>query len=137
MIGLLIMSHGQFAAGTLDSLKLFMGQDLEKVEALCLGYEDSADEYEEKIKEAISRLDDGSGVVGLCDLAGGTPGNICTRLVNDRFHVVMGYNIGFAMELLGRRFGADDISEIDFTEMIDICKERFIDLNSLLSEDDE
>lgn len=137
MIGMLIMSHGQFAAGTLDSLKLFMGQDLEKVEALCLGYDDSPDEFEIAIKEAIARLDDGSGVVGLCDLAGGTPGNICTRLVNDRFHVIMGYNIGFAMELLGRRFGAEDISEIDFEDMINICKERFIDLNSLLLEDDD
>lgn len=137
MIGILLMSHGKFAEGALDSLNLFMGGSLEKVEALCLGYGDKPEEYEEKIKEAIARLDDGSGVIGLCDLAGGTPGNICTKLINDRFKVALGFNIGVGLELVGKRFGANDVSEIDMNEVIDICKDRMVYLNDFMSDCDE
>ena len=135
MVGILIMSHGEFASGTLHSLKMFMGGQLEKVEALCLGYDEDPKSYANKIEEAYKRLDDGSGVIGLCDLAGGTPGNICTGLANDRFQVVLGYNIGFALELLGKRFSADDVSEIDISDVISTSKDRFVSLNKILFED--
>lgn len=137
MIGILLMSHGQLANGALDSLKLFMGGELEKVEALCLNYEDSAEDFEKKITDAIARLDDGSGVVGLCDLAGGTPGNICTRLANDQFHVILGFNIGLGLELLGKRFAAETVQDIDFDETVETCKSRFVYLNGILNAADD
>ena len=36
MISILLMSHGKMAAGMLDSCKLFFGDDIDHIEAICL-----------------------------------------------------------------------------------------------------
>ncbi|MBR6958308.1 MAG: PTS mannose transporter subunit IIA, partial [Erysipelotrichaceae bacterium] len=69
------MSHGRMAEGMLDSSKLFFGDDIPQIKALCLMASDNPEEFDEKIRAAVEEIDDGQGVIAMCDLLGGTPCN--------------------------------------------------------------
>ena len=129
MIGILLMSHGKMAEGMLDSSKLFFGEEIPQIKALCLEPEDNPEEFDERIKEAIQELDDGSGVLGLCDLLGGTPCNRSAFVLNDRFQVIPGMNFSILLEFLGRRMSVDDISDVDINELVEVGKNGIIYLN--------
>ncbi len=131
MIGVLLMSHGKMAEGMLDSCKLFFGDDVANIKALCLKPEDDPEQFDERIKEAIKEIDDGSGVVAMCDLLGGTPSNRSVYCLNDRCQVITGMNFTMLLELLGKRLTIDDLSELDVHNLIEIGKKGISNLNEL------
>lgn len=136
MIGILLMSHGKMAEGMLDSCKLFFGDDVEKVKALCLNPEDDPEQFDTRIKEAINELDDGSGIIAMCDLLGGTPSNRSIYCITDRFQVITGMNFTMLLELLGRRLNVDDVSEIDLAELMDVGKNGIVNINEMIKDID-
>ncbi len=129
MVGILLMSHGKMAEGMLDSCKLFFGDDVANIKALCLKPEDDPEQFDERIKEAIKEIDDGSGVVAMCDLLGGTPSNRSVYCLNDRFQVITGMNFTMLLELLGKRLTVDDLTELDITELMEVGKNGIVSLN--------
>lgn len=129
MIGVLLMSHGKMAKGLLDSCKLFFCNELDCIEAICLEDGDDPEKFDERIKDAVGRLDDGGGVVAFCDLLGGTPSNRSMFCLNDRLHVIAGMNFPMVLEVLGTRLSVSDISEIDFDKLVGIGKDGVVDLN--------
>lgn len=134
MIGVLLMSHGQMAEGLLDTCKLFFGDDIPQIKALCLQACDSPEEFDERIREAINELDDGHGVIGFCDLLGGTPCNRSFYVLNDRFQVVTGMNMPVVMELLGSRLSTEDVAEIDINALLETGKTGMTSLNNVISD---
>ena len=92
MVGILLMSHGRMAEGMLDSSKLFFGDDIPQIKALCLMASDNPEEFDEKIRAAVEEIDDGQGVIAMCDLLGGTPCNRSALVLNDRLQVITGMN---------------------------------------------
>ncbi len=132
MIGILLMSHGKMAEGMLDSCKLFFGDDVEKIKALCLNPEDDPEQFDNRIKEAIKELDDGSGIIAMCDLLGGTPSNRSIYCLSDRFQVITGMNFTMLLELLGRRLNVEDINEIDLTELMETGKSGIVNINEMI-----
>ena len=141
MIGILLMSHGRMAEGMLDSSTLFFGDDIPQLKALCLMPGDNPEDFDERIKSAIAEIDDGSGVIGMCDMLGGTPSNRSVLCMNDRFQVITGMNFTMLLELLGRRMSADDLNDIDINELMEIGRTGIVNLNSyslqFASDDDE
>lgn len=140
MVGILLMSHGKMAEGMLDSCKLFFGEDVSQIKALCLSVEDNPEEFDERIKEVIKEIDDGSGIVAMCDLLGGTPSNRSMYCLNDRFQVITGMNFTMLLELLGRRMSINDINDLDITDLMEVGKNGIVNLNYLsgkMNEDDE
>lgn len=140
MVGILLMSHGKMAEGMLDSCKLFFGEDVSQIKALCLSAEDNPEEFDERIKEVIKEIDDGSGIVAMCDLLGGTPSNRSMYCLNDRFQVITGMNFTMLLELLGRRMSINDINDLDITDLMEVGKNGIVNLNYLsgkMNEDDE
>ena len=123
------MSHGRMAEGMLDSSKLFFGDDIPQIKALCLMASDNPEEFDEKIRAAVEEIDDGQGVIAMCDLLGGTPCNRSALVLNDRLQVITGMNFSILLELLGRRMSVNDISEIDIPELIQVGKDGIISLN--------
>ena len=130
MIGILLMSHGRMAEGMANSSTLFFGDDIPQLKALCLMPADNPEEFDERIKAAIAEIDDGSGVVGMCDLYGGTPSNRSVLALNDRFQVITGMNFTMLLELLGRRMSAEDINDLDIEELINVGKNGIVSLNA-------
>ena len=129
MVGILLMSHGRMAEGMLDSSKLFFGDDIPQIKALCLMASDNPEEFDEKIRAAVEKIDDGQGVIAMCDLLGGTPCNRSALVLNDRMQVITGMNFSILLELLGKRMSVNDISEIDIPELIQVGKDGIISLN--------
>ena len=129
MVGILLMSHGRMAEGMLDSSKLFFGDDIPQIKALCLMASDNPEEFDEKIRAAVEEIDDGQGVIAMCDLLGGRPCNRSALVLNDRMQVITGMNFSILLELLGKRMSVNDISEIDIPELIQVGKDGIISLN--------
>ena len=129
MVGILLMSHGKMAEGMLDSSKLFFGDDIPQVKALCLMASDNPEDFDERIKEALAEIDDGQGVIAMCDLLGGTPCNRSAMVLNDRVQVITGMNFSILLELLGKRMTVNDISELNIGELIQVGKDGIISLN--------
>ena len=134
MIGVLLMSHGRMAEGMLDACKLFFGDDVPNIKALSLLPQDNPELFDERIKEAIAELDDGSGVVAMVDLFGGTPLNRSMFILNDRLQVITGMNLTILLELMGRRLSAEDISEINIDELVQVGQNGIMSLNKLVKE---
>ena len=111
MIGILVVSHGALAEGMLDAARMFFG-DLPKAAALSLQDDGDADDFCARLAEKISELDDGSGVIILADLFGGTPCNRSARFLSERVRLIAGVNLAMLMETLSARDEEADIEAL-------------------------
>ena len=138
MIGIILMSHGELAEGLLDTCKLFFGDDIAQIKALCLKSGDNPEEFDLRIKEAVEEVDSGAGVVAFCDLLFGTPCNRTFYILNDRLQVVTGMNLPVVMELLGKRETYDDnhitVDNINLEELIETGKNGMVSFNKMAKE---
>ena len=132
MIGILLLSHGPTAQGLLESSKLFFGDDIPNIEAINFDSDD-VDAFDEEIDRAIARLDDGSGVLVMCDVFGGTPANRCAYKLSCRVKVVTGVNFAMVLDALGRRMNVRHISEVDVHHIIESGKKSIAYLNDIYS----
>lgn len=78
MVGVLIAAHGGFAEGILSGAELLCGKQ-EQIETVGLYHGDGVDEFNDKIRTALDRLDTGDGVFVFVDILGGTPSNTVLR----------------------------------------------------------
>ena len=103
MIGILIISHGDFSKGMLNALEMISGKP-EKTLALGLYPGDSADEFEKKILDALDQLQDGDGVIVFVDFLGGSPATCIMKCMRTRkFPCFTGVNMPMLSEaVLGR-----------------------------------
>jgi PTS system mannose-specific IIA component len=100
MIGILIASHGDFSLGMLSAVKLIAGEP-ENVAVFGLYNGDSPDAFEEKILDAIQRLDDGEGVMAFVDFLGGTPATALMKIMQKKmFPCLTGVNMPMLSEAL-------------------------------------
>jgi len=105
MIGIVIASHGQLAAGFKDALEMIMGSQ-EKMVALALKPEMGPEEYREELKKAAEGLETPDGVLIMADLFGGSPANAATYLLqmeNPPVEVVTGVNLPVLLEITNMR----------------------------------
>ena len=74
MVNIILISHGAFCEGLLDSLKMIAG-DTYGVRAVPLIPGESPEAYREKLSLVLDEVHDGSdsGTMILSDIAGGTP----------------------------------------------------------------
>lgn len=132
MIGIILMSHGKMAEGMLESSKLFFDEPV-KIKTLCIEQGDDLEKFDQKILDAAKELDDGSGVIALCDLLGGTPSNRSMHLLNDRLQVITGMNLAMFLELLGLRLSFETIDEIDIDTLIETGRNGIVSLNKIIN----
>lgn len=138
MIGILLASHGKFAEGMRASGRLFFGKDIPQLETLCLMPEESPDEFREKMMHKINALNDGSGVIILCDLLFGTPCNQSASFIREDVKVVCGANMPLLLEILGRRNVRDEkgnalsLRDMDLKALLQIGSESICNLEDKL-----
>lgn len=103
MIGVLVVTHGLFAEGLLNAVELIAGKQ-DNVKALGLHHEDGIEEFEQRVIAAYDSLDDGSGVMILTDILGGTPSNITMKLLSARNAIgVCGVNMAMLVQAIMQR----------------------------------
>ncbi|MCC8060317.1 MAG: PTS sugar transporter subunit IIA [Clostridiales bacterium] len=103
MVGILIASHGGLADGLLDGIELVLGKQ-EQLITLGLRHGDGFEEFEEKVKTALEKLDTGDGVIAFVDILGGTPSNVIFRcLANKKFKAIAGVNMPMVVQAVSMR----------------------------------
>jgi PTS system mannose-specific IIA component len=99
MIGLVLVTHGDLAREFIKAMEHVVGPQL-AVEAICIGPEDDMHSRREEIVAAVGRVDDGSGVVILTDMFGGTPSNLAISVMNRApVEVIAGMNLPLLVKL--------------------------------------
>ncbi|WNO52488.1 PTS sugar transporter subunit IIA [Stakelama saccharophila] len=103
MIGLVLVTHGRLAEEFVTAMEHVVGPQ-GKIVPICIGPEDDMEERRGDIAGAIREVDDGSGVIVLTDLFGGTPSNLAISLmVPGKIEVIAGINLPMLIRLGGAR----------------------------------
>lgn len=103
MIGLVLVTHGKLAAEFRAALEHVVGPQ-EACETISIGADDDMEERRRDILEAVGQVNDGSGVVLLTDMFGGTPSNLAISVMDPgRIEVVAGVNLPMLIKLASVR----------------------------------
>ena len=103
MVGILIVTHGNFGTELLKSAELIIGKQ-ENVETLGLNPSDDIKELYIAVRSSIKKLDKGDGVLILTDLFGGSPTNVTAASISDyKCESVSGVNLPMLIETLDSR----------------------------------
>ena len=103
MIGLVLVTHGRLASEFVVAMEHVVGPQ-ERIGAICIGPDDDMDARRKDIAKAIAKVDDGTGVIILTDLFGGTPSNLAISLMkSDKIEVIAGVNLPMLIRLDGAR----------------------------------
>jgi mannose PTS system EIIA component len=99
MVGIVIVTHGDLGTEFLRTAEEIVGK-LSRVEAVSIQAAEKVERARKKIEAVVQRVDDGSGVLILTDLFGGTPSNlVLSYLETGRVEVVTGVNLPMLMKL--------------------------------------
>ncbi|WP_332811759.1 PTS sugar transporter subunit IIA [Sphingomonas sp.] len=103
MIGLVLVTHGRLATEFVRALEHVVGPQ-EQIAAICIGPDDDMEARRNDIAEAVEQVGDGSGVIILTDLFGGTPSNLAISLMkSEAIEVIAGVNLPMLIRLEGAR----------------------------------
>jgi PTS system mannose-specific IIA component len=107
MIGLVLVTHGRLALEFITAMEHVVGPQ-QRIEGICIGPEDDMEGRRNDIAEAITRVDEGAGVIILTDLFGGTPSNLAISLMKSAsIEVIAGVNLPMLIRLEGARKNMD------------------------------
>lgn len=100
MVGIIVVSHGNMAAGMLEAARMIVGE-MEGTVAVSLGEADAVENLMDRISDAINSVDTGDGVLILVDVFGASPFNASARLamVRDKIEVISGMNLPMLLEI--------------------------------------
>lgn len=103
MIGFLIVTHGNLAREFVAATEHVVGE-LEQCEAVCIGPDDDLADRRDDLRQRISRLDTGAGVLILTDMFGGTPSNLAiSQMSPGKVEVLAGINLPMMIKLAEAR----------------------------------
>lgn len=129
MVGLVVATHGRLAEELLRTASAIVGP-LEQCEGLSIGAGASMEDARAQLGEAIRRVDDGSGVLILTDMFGGSPANLALTFLDDQIEVVTGVNLPMVLKLASGR--ADDLALRPLAELVTGYGQKNITLASEL-----
>lgn len=142
MIGILIVTHGDFAKGIVDGMELICGAQ-EQLETMGLRLSDNVDVFAETVLSKAKALDQGEGVLILVDFMSGSPSNVVCRflLEEENMEAVAGVNFPMLLEAVNSRDCMDlrDLAKTcrDFGAMgIANVRETLIEQLSLQEDED-
>ncbi len=81
MIGVLLITHGNYGADLLASASHVLGRPLTQVGCLAVSIKDDPEAVLAEAQHLLKGVDDGSGVLVMTDMYGATPCNIATQLI--------------------------------------------------------
>ena len=103
MIGLVLVAHGALAEEFLSAMQYVVGPQ-KQIETVGLYPKDDIQKRREEILQKVHAVDDGSGVIVLTDMFGGTPSNLSISLIGQgNIEVLAGLNLPMLIKLSGLR----------------------------------
>jgi len=99
MIGMVLVTHGRLATEFVAALEHVVGEQ-EQVASVCIGPDDDMEQRRLDILNSVAEVDDGSGVVLLTDMFGGTPSNLAISVMSQpKVEVLAGINLPMLIKL--------------------------------------
>jgi mannose PTS system EIIA component len=103
VIGIVIVAHGGLAREYLAAVEHVVGKQA-GMQAITIGPEDDREQKQAEICAAANGVDDGSGVVVVTDMFGGSPSNLSLRACNDcNRRILYGANLPLLIKLAKTR----------------------------------
>ena len=103
MIGMVLVTHGRLAEEFIAALFHVVGEQ-QQVRAVCIGPDDDMEQRRQDILNSVAEVDDGSGVVVLTDMFGGTPSNLAISIMDKaKVEVIAGVNLPMLIKLASVR----------------------------------
>ena len=134
MIGLVLVTHGRLAEEFVAATEHVGGRQ-SNMRAVCIGADDDMEMRRKDILTAIGEVDDGSGVILLTDMFGGTPSNLAISVMdNAKVEVIAGMNLPMLIKLASVR------EDGDLTEVVALAQaagRKYINVASILLEGEE
>ena len=104
MIGLVICTHSNLAEAILTSAEMIVGS-IPLSAAVGVHPGDSPEDIHSRLSDALTEVDQGDGVIVLCDMFGGTPSNISLTFLSPMVDVVTGVNLPMVLKFFTTREG--------------------------------
>lgn len=99
MIGILIVTHKELAEALMGVWDLILGRQ-EKISAISLDPNAPPEASRQQIQRGLAQVNNGSGVIILTDMLGGTPSNLTLPFLQEgKVEVVTGVNLPMLMKL--------------------------------------
>lgn len=103
MIGLVLVTHGRLAVEFRAALEHVVGVQ-SNIETISIGPDDEVERRRKDILDAVHDVDDGSGVILLTDMFGGTPSNLAISIMEQaHVEVLAGVNLPMLVKLASVR----------------------------------
>ncbi|HIJ61999.1 MAG TPA: PTS sugar transporter subunit IIA [Rhodospirillaceae bacterium] len=103
MIGMVLVTHGRLADELVNALEHVVGPQ-PSVATVCIGPDDDMELRRSEILQSTAKVDDGSGVVVLTDMFGGTPSNLAISIMDRaKVEVIAGVNLPMLIKLASVR----------------------------------
>ena len=103
MIGVVIVTHGGLAQEFRAALEHVVGRQ-SQLETISIGPEDDMEARRGELVAAIGRVSDGSGVIVMTDMFGGTPSNMAINVMDETgAEVIAGINLPMLIKLATAR----------------------------------
>jgi len=103
MIGLVLVTHGRLAAEFVAAMEHVVGPQT-NVASICIDADDDMEVRRGDIANAVQSVNNGSGVVILTDMFGGTPSNLAISLLSGGgVEVIAGVNLPMLIRLASVR----------------------------------
>lgn len=103
MIGLVLVTHGSLATEFVVAMEHVVGPQ-QQIATICIDPEDDMELRRADIAAAVARVNDGTGVILLTDLFGGTPSNLAISLLKaGEIEVIAGINLPMLIRLESAR----------------------------------
>lgn len=103
MIGVVVVTHGHLADEFVAAAEHVLGPQ-RQMRAVAIGPDDDMEARRNDILAAVRQVDDGSGVVILTDMFGGTPSNLAISVIPEGpIEVIAGVNLPMLIKLAVER----------------------------------
>ena len=127
MIGLVLVAHGALADEFLSAMQYVVGPQ-KQIATVGLFPKDDIQKRREEILQKVREVDDGSGVIVLTDMFGGTPSNLSISIIErGNVEVLAGLNLPMLIKLSGLR---EDISLKEAVEAAQDADKKYITIAS-------
>lgn len=96
MVKILLATHGQLAAGLVNSAKMLIG-DFENVEYISFHEEMGIDQLNDVFEEKVFDISEENQYLILCDIIGGSPFNVASKFSFENQNVAVFYGINLPL----------------------------------------
>jgi mannose PTS system EIIA component len=114
MVGILIVTHGRLAQELVETTRIIVGKNVENIVPITVDWNDDMSDIQKTISSAISKVDQGNGVLILTDMFGGTPSNISLSFLSEKVEIITGVNLPMLIKIVnvGDRYTLKELAQM-------------------------